>query len=206
VIEFFYDCSSPWTYLGFDSMQRLAEELDVHVNWRPILVGGVFNAVNPSIYEQRSNPVPVKQDYLLKDLSDWARWQGLTIRFPPSIFPVNSANAMRACIVAERHGQIVPFSRRVFEAYWSRDEDISSSAVLGAIAAEVGLDPAAVLDAAGSPEMRAALRANTDELIARGGFGSPTTFVAGNDMYFGNDRMPLVRRAVVAGQAARAAG
>jgi 2-hydroxychromene-2-carboxylate isomerase len=206
VIEFFYDCSSPWTYLGFDSMQRLAEELDVHVNWRPILVGGVFNAVNPSIYEQRSNPVPVKQDYLLKDLSDWARWQGLTIRFPPSIFPVNSANAMRACIVAERHGQIVPFSRRVFEAYWSRDEDISSSPVLGAIAAEVGLDPAAVLDAAGSPEMRAALRANTDELIARGGFGSPTTFVAGNDMYFGNDRMPLVRRAVVAGQAARAAG
>jgi 2-hydroxychromene-2-carboxylate isomerase len=206
VIEFFYDCSSPWTYLGFDSMQRLAEELDVHVNWRPILVGGVFNAVNPSIYEQRSNPVPVKQDYLLKDLSDWARWQGLKIRFPPSIFPVNSANAMRACIVAERHGQIVPFSRRVFEAYWSRDEDISSSAVLGAIAAEVGLDPAAVLDAAGSPEMRAALRANTDELIARGGFGSPTTFVAGNDMYFGNDRMPLVRRAVVAGQAARAAG
>jgi 2-hydroxychromene-2-carboxylate isomerase len=182
VIEFFYDCSSPWTYLGFDSMQRLAEELDVHVNWRPILVGGVFNAVNPSIYEQRSNPVPVKQDYLLKDLSDWARWQGLTIRFPPSIFPVNSANAMRACIVAERHGQIVPFSRRVFEAYWSRDEDISSSPVLGAIAAEVGLDPAAVLDAAGSPEMRAALRANTDELIARGGFGSPTTFVAGNDM------------------------
>jgi 2-hydroxychromene-2-carboxylate isomerase len=198
VIEFFYDCSSPWTYLGFESIDQLAIELDVPIAWRPVLVGAVFNTVNPSVYAQRANPVPAKWAYLLKDMQDWARLQGLSIRFPPSIFPVNSANAMRACIVADRHGLIVPFSRRVFQAYWSEDRDIASTAVLGALAAEVGLDADQLLSAAGSQELRTALRSNTDDLIARGGFGSPTIFVAGSDMYFGNDRIALVRRAVAA--------
>jgi 2-hydroxychromene-2-carboxylate isomerase len=111
---------------------------------------------------------------------------------------------MRACIVADRHGLIVPFSRRVFQAYWSEDRDISSAAVLGAIAREVGLDPDELLTAARSEELRTALRVNTDELIARGGFGSPTIFVASNDMYFGNDRIPLVRHAVTARRVERA--
>jgi 2-hydroxychromene-2-carboxylate isomerase len=204
VIEFFYDCSSPWTYLGFESIEQLAAELEVSITWRPVLIGAVFNAVNPSVYAQRENPVPAKWNYLLKDMSDWAQLQGLSIRFPPSIFPVNSANAMRACIVADRHGLIVPFSRGVFRAYWSEDRDISSAAVLGGIAAEVGLEPDALLAAARSEELRTALRVNTDELIARGGFGSPTIFVAGSDMYFGNDRIPLVRHALAARRAGRA--
>ena len=204
MIEFFYDCSSPWTYLGFESIDKLAAELEVSVTWRPVLVGAVFNVVNPDLYEQRANPVPAKWNYMLKDLGDWARIQGLSIRFPPSVFPVNSANAMRACIVADRHGLVVPFSRRVFEAYWSEDRDISSPAVLGAVASDVGLDPDRVLAAARSEELRAALRRNTDELVRRGGFGSPTIFVDGADMYFGNDRIPLVRHVLSARGASNA--
>jgi 2-hydroxychromene-2-carboxylate isomerase len=203
MIEFFYDCSSPWTYLGFESIDKLAGELEVPVTWRPVLVGAVFNEVNPSVYAQRENPVPAKWSYMLKDLQDYARLQGLRILFPPSIFPVNSANAMRACIVADRHGLIVPFSRRVFQAYWSEDRDISSPAVLGACAEDAGLEAGELLSAASSEELRAALRANTGDLMVRGGFGSPTIFVAGNDMYFGNDRIPLVRHAVAALRAER---
>jgi 2-hydroxychromene-2-carboxylate isomerase len=97
VIEFFFDVSSPWTWLGFESIQPLAADLGVPIEWRPILVGGVFNAVNGSVYESRKNPVPAKARYMLKDLADWARLQGLTIKFPPSVFPVNSVKAMRAC-------------------------------------------------------------------------------------------------------------
>jgi 2-hydroxychromene-2-carboxylate isomerase len=70
--------------------------------------------------------------------------------------------------------------------------------VLADISRDVGLEPVELLASAGSEELRTALRRNTDELIARGGFGSPTIFVGGTDMYFGNDRIPLVRRAVAA--------
>jgi len=197
MIEFFFDCSSPWTWLAFHNLQPLARELGVTVEWRPILVGGVFNAVNPSVYEFRERGVPAKQAYLKKDLADWARLAGLTIRFPPAVFPVNSVKAMRGCLFLEPAGKLLPFASAVFEAYWARDQDISQDDVLATICAGLGVDAEAFFAGIGDPAVKAALKANTDELIARGGFGSPTMFVDHDDMYFGNDRLGLVREAVL---------
>jgi 2-hydroxychromene-2-carboxylate isomerase len=194
MIEFFFDCSSPWTWLGFESIQRLAEEFAVPILWKPILVGGVFNSVNSSVYESRSNPVPAKARYMQKDLQDWARFQGLDIMFPPSVFPVNSVKVMRACCWLGQ--DCVQFARAAFHAYWTEDRDISQDAEVMAIAVRSGLDWSTLREAITTDDVKAMLRANTDELIARRGFGSPTIFVAGDDMYFGNDRMPLVRAAL----------
>ena len=196
-LEVFFDCSSPWTYLAFENLQTLAAELQVEIDWRPILVGGVFNTVNPSVYESRATPVPAKARYMLKDLQDWARLAGLKIKMPPSVFPVNSVKAMRACLVLAPEGALVPFARAVFQAYWSEDRDISQDDVLVAICERLGVDGRDVLARATAAEVKAALKANTDELITRGGFGSPTMFVNGADMYFGNDRLELVRAALV---------
>jgi 2-hydroxychromene-2-carboxylate isomerase len=178
-------------------VQPLARELGVAIDWRPILVGGVFNAVNPGVYEFRANGAPAKQAYLKKDLADWARQASLAIRFPPSVFPVNSVKAMRGCLHLAQQGLLVPFATAVFEAYWTRDEDISDDSVLAGLCRRVGTDPAEFLAAIGRPEIKSQLKANTDELIARGGFGSPTLFVGKDDMYFGNDRLALVREAVL---------
>lgn len=196
MIEFFFDCSSPWTYLGFHNIQPLAAELGATIRWRPILVGGIFNSVNPSVYFSREHPVPVKQAYQLKDLQDWARHAGLVIKFPPTVFPVNSVKAMRGCILLEPQGKLVAFARAVFEAYWRDDRDVSSDAVLAEACECAGGDVAALFAGIASQEIKDQLKANTDELIRRGGFGSPTLFVDGNDMYFGNDRLPLVREAL----------
>jgi 2-hydroxychromene-2-carboxylate isomerase len=196
MIEFFFDCSSPWTWLAFHNIQPMARELGVEIRWRPVLVGGIFNAVNPSVYEFRTKGVPAKQAYLMKDLQDWARYSGLKIKFPPAVFPVNSVKAMRGCIVLEPEGKLVPFAQSVFEAYWTHDRDISQDAVLADLFQQVGVEPERFLEGIGRPEIKAALKANTDEAVARGAFGSPTIFV-GNDMYFGNDRLVLVREAVL---------
>ena len=114
MIEFFFDCSSPWTYLGFHNIQPLAVELGASIRWRPILVGGIFNSVNPSVYFSREHPVPAKQAYQSKDLQDWARLAGLAIKFPPKVFPVNSVKAMRGCIFLEPQGKLVDFAQAVF--------------------------------------------------------------------------------------------
>ena len=116
-IEFFFDCSSPWTYLAFHNIQPMATEFGAQIAWRPILVGGIFNTINPSVYEGRANPVPAKARYSGKDLQDWARVAGLKIKMPPSVFPVNSVKAMRMCLVLAPEGKLVPFARAVFEAY-----------------------------------------------------------------------------------------
>lgn len=197
-IEMFFDCSSPWTYLAFENLQPMAAELGARIDWRPILVGGVFNTVNPSVYQSRATPVPAKARYMLKDIQDWARVSGLTIKFPPTVFPVNSVKAMRACLAVEPEGKVVPIARAVFQAYWSEDRDISDDAVLRTICGRAGVG-ADVLERAATSEIKARLKANTDELIARGGFGSPTMFVGGDDMYFGNDRLELLRAALTRG-------
>lgn len=195
VVECFFDCSSPWTWLGVHNLVPLAEAQGASIAWRPILVGGVFNAVNPSVYASRENPVPAKKAYMLKDLQDWARLAGLTIRFPPSVFPVNSVKAMRGCVWLEPRGLLLPFARAVFEAYWTRDEDVSRDEVLVPLVERLGVDGREFLAAIATQSVKDALRANTEALIARGGFGSPTFFV-GDDMYFGNDRLPLLREAL----------
>ncbi len=194
-LEFFFDCSSPWTYLAFHRIEEVAREGDAELVWRPILVGGVFNAVNPSVYEFRANPVKARAAYHGKDLADWARLYGLEIGLPP-VFPVNSVRAMRGAFVAEEHACIAAYVRAVFEAYWGRLQDISQEDVLADVVARVGLDRNEFFAKVQSDPYRQKLRANTDELVARGGFGSPTMFVNGDDMYFGNDRLVLVRDAL----------
>lgn len=208
-LEFFFDCSSPWTYLAFHRVQDVIAETGAEIAWRPVLVGGVFNAVNRGLYENRARMAKAigadgddgagrKARYYVKDLADWTRLCGLRIGQPP-VFPVNSVRAMRGCLVADQHDLLVPFARAAFDTYWGDLDDISQPDVLARVATRAGLDATALLAAIEQTAVKDRLRANTDELIARGGFGSPTMFVGGDDMYFGNDRLELVRAALQRG-------
>ena len=196
MLEFFFDCSSPWTYLAFHNIQPLAADLKEPIQWRPVLVGGIFNAVNPSVYAQREKPVPAKAAYMLKDMQDWANEAGLKIIMPPKVFPVNSVKAMRGCLWLEPQGKLLAFASAVFEAYWSREEDISQDAVLLKICQAIGVDGAEFLAGIAQPAIKEQLKSNTEEVIRRGGFGSPTMFL-GEDMYFGNDRLALLKAAIL---------
>jgi 2-hydroxychromene-2-carboxylate isomerase len=196
-IDFYFDCSSPWTYLAFHAVQPLARELDVEIAWKPVLVGGVFNAVNQTVYDSRSKPNPRKQAYMLSDLAAWARFYGLKIVFPPKVFPVNSVKCMRGAFVALDAGKPVAYATAAFAAYFGEDRDISREDVLADIAAQAGIERQRFFAGIETDGCKQRLRATTDELISRGGFGSPTLFV-GNEMFFGNDRLPLVRAALEA--------
>lgn len=196
-LDFYFDCSSPWTYLAFHAIQPLAADMAAEIVWKPILVGGVFNAVNQTVYESRAKPNPRKQAYMLQDLAAWARLYGLDIVFPPKVFPVNSVKCMRGAFVALDEGKLVPYATAAFEAYWGNDLDIAQESVLADIAVRAGLERQRFFAGIETDSCKARLRANTDELIARGGFGSPTIFV-GDQMFFGNDRMPLIEAALEA--------
>lgn len=190
-VEYFFDCSSPWTYLSYTRIEQICEHAQAELIWRPILVGGVFNAVNQGVYEQRANPVAVKARYYTKDLADWASFQGIAIGSPP-VFPVNSVKVMRGCFVAMEQGCISRFAGLVFKAYWTELLDISQDEVIASIVSECSLDTDDFFERIKTDAYKSLLRANTDELIERGGFGSPTLFVDKDDMYFGNDRLVLL--------------
>jgi 2-hydroxychromene-2-carboxylate isomerase len=197
-LEFFFDCSSPWTYLAFSRLPDLVVRTKAEIVWRPILVGGVFNAVNKGVYERRANPEPLKSSYYEKDLQDWARFCGIRMGKPP-VFPVRAVAVMRCAIAADECGALVPFAKRAFETYWGDLEDISQRDVLMKVASRAGLDGERLLARSEDADVKDTLRLNTEEVISRGGFGSPTMFVDKDDMYFGNDRLPLVEAALTRG-------
>ena len=194
-LEFFFDVSSPWTYLAFHRIEAFADNVGAEIVWKPFLLGGVFNKVNPSVYLRRDNPIPAKDDYYKKDMADWARYEGVKL-ISPSVFPLNSVRAMRGCFFAIDQGKLPAYARGCFEAYWRDDQDISKPELLGPVAAAAGLDEAAFQEALNDAAIKQRLFDGTDEAIERGVFGSPTFFVDGDDMYFGNDRLELIQAAI----------
>ncbi len=193
-IEYFLDCSSPWTYLSFKGILNLKKTKDFDIIWKPILVGGIFNSINPSVYESRKNPVKEKLDYSQKDMNDWTKLRGIEINWP-KIFPINSVRAMRgAFYFLDEQNEIESYLESIFKAYWTDGIDISSEDSLAKIVDALGVDSKNYIEFINLPDTKNRLVENTQELMDRGGFGSPTFFINDKDMYFGNDRLQLIEK------------
>ncbi len=196
-VEFFYDLSSPWTYVAFANLGGVLSRNGCAARLRPILVGGVFNAVNPSVYAAREATGNRKLKHSWRVLKDWAALAGVEINFPSPWHPAKSVHAMRmACVLADDQPSLGKFTKAAFESYFGAQENLDDAHVLVSVANGAGLDGEAMRAASQTDAVKALLRANTDELIERGGYGSPTIFVDRARMYFGNDQLPLVEFAL----------
>ena len=130
-------------------------------------------------------------------MRDWAKLAGVEVNFPSIYHPAKSINAMRmACSLAGDQVALKTFSKAAFESYFVAQENLDDADVLVAVANKAGLDGEAMRVASQTDAVKSLLRANTDEVIARGGYGSPTIFVDTDKMYFGNDQLPLVEFAL----------
>jgi len=200
-IEFFFDLSSPWTALAFHRIRPMLAQSGAALRLRPFLVGGVHNQVNASFVQSRSDDITApKWLHSGRVLMDWAAFCGVTMNFPSKHHPLRSVHAMRVCCQLE-HDQAAlhAFASACFEAYFTDMRNLDDPAVLMDIAEECGLDGEALAAGTQQQSCKDHLRANTDEAIARGAFGSPTIFVPtpqGEKMYFGNDQLPLVQWAI----------
>ena len=200
-IEYFFDCSSPWTYLAFKGITDLSKKKDFELIWKPILVGGIFNTINPSVYEARNNPNPVKEkiNYYFEDLKDWSNFRSIIINhdgfgegFSPEVFPVNSVKAMRGAFMFLDQGNIKNYVNSIFYAYWTDGLDISLEENLIKIVENLDVNPKKFLNFIQQQDTKDRLKDNTQELVDRGGFGSPTFFLNESKMYFGQDRITLI--------------
>lgn len=192
-LDFFYDLSSPWTYLAFNNLQPIIKETGAVVRWRPFLVGGVFNAVNPGVYEARAVPTDPKVAHNFRWLHEWARLADIPLVFPTEHHPVKSVLAMRVCCALEpQQNALQQFSAAAFDAYFAQGDNIDDPAVLARVADSCGLDGKSLIEQAAEQSIKDQLRGNTDAAIALGAYGSPSLFIA-DKLYFGNDQLPLVR-------------
>ncbi len=191
-LEVYWDFSSPFAYLASTQIEKIAARTGAKVVWKPVLLGGLFRAIGtPDV--PLATFSEAKRQHVDDDLYRWAAYWGVPFEFP-SRFPTRSLDALRVWL-ALPEAQRAYFQASVFRAYWAEDKDITDRSVLAAC---IG-DPSIVqrtLQRASSDDVKHELRASTEAAVARGVFGVPT-FVVGDDLFWGQDRLELVEEALV---------
>ena len=193
-VEFFFDVGSPAAYLAFERLPPICEAAGAALEWRPMLLGGVFQAAG----NQSPMTVPAKGRYVLADLQRFARRHDIPFRQNPH-FPINTLTLMRMATGLQLRDpqRFVPYVAAVYRAIWVDGLDMNDPAVVAGVLQHAGFDPQALLALAGDPEVKQRLKDDTQEAVARGVFGAPTCFVDG-EMYWGQDRLDFVKEALEA--------
>jgi 2-hydroxychromene-2-carboxylate isomerase len=185
-IEFFYDYVSLYSYLANSQLLLI----DAEVVYRPMLLGGVMNAVG----NKPPAMLPARGTYLCKDAERWVKRYGIDYKMNPT-FPQNTVSAMRLALVAQEIGVLDAVHQPLFDAMWAQEKNLSDADVLADIISGAGLPVNETMAEINSDRIKGRLRENTDEALARGAFGAPTIFI-GDEMFFGNDRLDFVKEAL----------
>lgn len=191
-VDFYFDFGSPTTYLAWTQLPELCAETGATLVYKPILLGGVFQATG------NASPVtiPAKGRFMMQDLARYARRYQVPMQFNPH-FPINTLPLMRAAVAVQLRmpERFEAFLKLIFEAMWVQARNLGDPAVLGEVLASGGFEPQRLLALIAEQEVKDALKATTDEAIKRGVFGAPAMFV-GDELFFGQDRLDFVREAL----------
>lgn len=193
-VDFYFDLSSPYSYLAATQLEPLAARNHAQVLWKPLALGAIFKATGNVM----PAACPPKATYMLQDLSRWAAHYGVPFRFA-SRFPINALRAMRLIVAAGLASGAETghpgLSLALFQAAWAEDRDLTNDAELRAICEAQGLAAEPLIAACDTPAVKDRLRAFGDEALARGVFGAPAIFV-GDELFWGNDRLDFVEAAL----------
>jgi 2-hydroxychromene-2-carboxylate isomerase len=197
-IDFYYGIGSRYSYLASTQLERLANETGCLVRWQPLYSADLFAARGLDPFKRE--PVSGQYDwaYRRRDAERWAAFYGVPYREPEDV-RFDPRRLALACTAAAILGAVEPFSRHLFQAVFVDGTSPLGDEVCATLAREIGLDEHAFLAALGHPETAARLTSTVEEAAARGMFGVPS-FVVGDEVYFGNDRLPLVRHALLQGK------
>ncbi|HEU0200978.1 MAG TPA: 2-hydroxychromene-2-carboxylate isomerase [Burkholderiaceae bacterium] len=194
-IEFYFDFSSPYSYLALQRIEDLGAKYGRSVVFKPMLLGVAFKASGMAPLVE----IPLKGEYSKRDFARSARFAGVPYKYP-STFPIPTVNTARVLLWLQSIGSAKAsvFVHRAFRAYFVEDRNINDLAVLGEIADELGIDKEAMAKAVQDPAIKEALKTQVDEAIRRGIFGVPFMFVDG-EPFWGNDRLPQIERWLASG-------
>lgn len=191
-VEFLFDVGSPYSYLAYHQLPKIAAARQAGIMWTPVLLGGIFQATgNRSPVE-----VPAKGKHLQVDLQRWAKLFGVHFAMNPH-FPINTLGLMRAAVAMQMRSEqdFQRYLAAIFAAMFDAPRNLNAADEIAAVLAQAGFDAAEVMALATSQDVKDRLKANTEQAVARGVFGAPTFFV-GNQMFWGQDRLEFVDSAL----------
>ena len=189
-LEFYYDYGSPYSYLADTQVEAVAKRAGASLARKPMLLGGVFKATG------NASPMTVelKSQWSAFDLPMWARHYGVAFNRNPH-FPVNTLALMRGAAAAQIDGVFERYHPALYKAMWVDGRNLNDMKEVAAVLTEAGLDAQKFGNRIQDQDVKDRLKSTTDEAVSRGVFGAPTMFVD-DMMFFGNDRLPFVEKAL----------
>ena len=185
-IEFYFDFASPTTFLAFYRLKEIAEKYNAEIDYKGVLLGGVFKATG------NSSPVlvPAKARYMNIDLARFAKRYDIDYALNP-FFPINTLPLMRGYYAAKELGLGDKYMQETFDRMWKQKANFSKPEALAELVKDLGIDETEFANLVGSDSIKNQLKETTEELVKRGGYGVPTMF-QGDEMYFGQDRLDFI--------------
>jgi 2-hydroxychromene-2-carboxylate isomerase len=189
-LKFLFDYGSPTAYLAWARLPGLVERTGVTLEMVPMLLGAVFKATGNA----PPGTIAAKGRWMATDMEIWAKRDGTPFVSNP-YFPVNTTRLMRGALVAMDRGEFEPYANAMFGGMWREARNMADADAFTEVLLAANLDAAAYGAAVEDPAIKERLRANTDAAVAAGVFGAPT-FLVGDRLFFGQDRMDLVEAAI----------
>jgi len=185
VVEFYFDFRSPYSYLAHSQL----ESLKATIQYRPIDVLAVMEQVGntPTTLTCRA-----KGRYARADLQRWAKQYAIAVRFHPDTAKINNQRLLQAVLVANETGQTQAVVSAIFNAYWSSVAPLATLDDLAAVLNAPGIDATGIIALVDAPDHKMELIRASQFAAEIGVFGAPT-FIAGGEMFFGNDRLDFLR-------------
>ncbi|MCH8238424.1 MAG: 2-hydroxychromene-2-carboxylate isomerase [Proteobacteria bacterium] len=192
-IDYYLSLISPYTYLGDALVTEIAARHGAEIRRKPMELAKIFPETGGLPLAKRA---PARQAYRLVELKRWRQQRGLPLNLRPKFFPAPEWPAAGMIIAAQdQELDCGPLVNGILTAIWAEDRDIADTDTLEAIAGKCGLDGAALLDAAEDDAVKATYGANTEQALASGVFGAPS-YVFANELYWGQDRLDFLERAL----------
>ncbi len=189
-LDFYWDFSSPFAYLASTQVHALAERTGATLTLKPMLLGALFKGIGTPDAPILTWP-EAKRRYYFQDMFRWAEHWGVPLVMP-SRFPMPTVKPLRAYLALEEQEKR-GFFERTFRAYWAEDKDIANETTLASL---IGDDASRILAKCNEQSIKDTLRDATASAETHGIFGAPTFVVDGKHLFWGQDRLVLVERAL----------
>jgi len=194
-VDYYLSLNSPWTYIGSAPFGEIAKRHGVTVNVKPAKFGPIFEQTGGLPLPRRS---PQRRAYRMMELKRWREVLGTPINLEPKHFPCDDAAATRLVIAAKLQGKNAnKLSLELGRAVWEREETLADLAAISLAAQRAGLDAAELR--AGAPsdaELDKLHEKFTQEALAAGVFGAPSYVLPSGEIFWGQDRLELLERAL----------
>ena len=182
-IEFYFDFSSPYAYLGFKEIKKYEKKYPFHIKYMPIFLGGLHNSadIKPAAFNK------IKSKYMIQDTKLVANKKNIKFSFN-SYFPIKTVNFMRGAIIAKDNNYEKIYIEKIFDSIWRDGLNMNDNIIINKVLKNLDLNPSIFFGKVSEIKIKDKLKKLTNDALKKGIFGAPTYYV-NRKIFFGQDRL-----------------